>query len=52
MTMKRKEKKKQYETKRERKFQENWAESDQQISLVQQTFQLVPDNRTNVIVEA
>jgi hypothetical protein len=26
--------------------------SDQQISLVQQTFPLVPDNRTNVIVEA
>jgi hypothetical protein len=26
--------------------------SDQQISLVQRTFPLVPDNRTNVIVEA
>ena len=26
--------------------------SDQQISLVQRMFPLVPDNRTNVIVEA
>ena len=26
--------------------------SDQQISLVQRTFPLVPDNRTNVIVDA